>query len=63
MPITEFLEQNSRLYPEETALVEINPQELENRHLTWKEYSLIVSAPRSPGGNLTAKQTALPISC
>ena len=48
MPITEFLEQNSRLYAEETALVEINPQELENRHLTWKEYSLIEPSRNDP---------------
>ena len=45
MPITEILEQNARLYGNDTALVEINPQELENRHLTWKEYSLIEPSP------------------
>ena len=41
MPITELLERNAALYGEEVALVEINPQELENRHTTWREYSLI----------------------
>ena len=41
MPITEILEQNARCYPEDIALVEINPQELEDRHLTWREYSLM----------------------
>ncbi len=40
-PIPEILADNARLYPNETALVEINPQELEARHATWKEYSLI----------------------
>ena len=45
MPITEILEQNARLYGNSVALVEINPQELENRHLTWKEYSLIEPSP------------------
>ena len=45
MPITDILEQNARLYGNDTALVEINPQELENRHLTWKEYSLIEPSP------------------
>ena len=45
MPITEILEQNARLYGNKVALVEINPQELENRHLTWKEYSLIEPSP------------------
>ena len=44
-PIPEILADNARLYPNETALVEINPQELEARHTTWKEYSLIVSSP------------------
>ncbi len=41
MPITEILEQNARLYKDEVALVEINPQELEGRHTTWREFSLI----------------------
>ena len=45
MPITDILEQNARLYGNDVALVEINPQELENRHLTWKEYSLIEPSP------------------
>ena len=41
MPITDILEQNARLYGNETALVEINPQELEKQHTTWREFSLI----------------------
>lgn len=41
MPITDILENNAALYGDEIALVEINPQELENRHTTWREYSLI----------------------
>ncbi len=41
MPITEFLENNARLYGDDVALVEINPQELEKGHTTWREYSLI----------------------
>ena len=41
MPITEILENNARLYGSETALIEVNPQEMENRHITWREYSLI----------------------
>ena len=39
--ITEILERNARDFGEDVALVEINPQELENRHTTWREYSLI----------------------
>ncbi len=41
MPITEILERNASLYPNDVALVEINPQELEKHQTTWKEYSLI----------------------
>ena len=41
MPITEILEHNAELYGNDVALIEINPQELENRHTTWREYSLI----------------------
>ncbi len=40
MPITELLEKNARLYPDEVALVEINPEMPETRK-TWKEYELI----------------------
>ena len=41
MPVTEFLERNAKLYPEEVALVELNPDEKETRRMTWKEYDLI----------------------
>ena len=44
MPITEILEKNASLYGNDVALVEINPQELEKRHTTWREYSLIESS-------------------
>ncbi len=41
MPITEILKKNSDFYPNDTALVEINPK-LENQtKITWREYSLI----------------------
>ena len=43
--ITEVLERNAREWPGDIALVEINPQELESRHTTWREYSLIESSP------------------
>ena len=39
--ITEILARNAREWPEDVALVEINPQELEARHTTWREYALI----------------------
>ncbi|MBR4720339.1 MAG: acyl--CoA ligase [Clostridia bacterium] len=41
MPITEILKKNADFYPNDIALTEINPQLEEERHTTWKEYSLI----------------------
>ena len=41
MPITEILEQNAKLYGNETALVELNPEVREDRRVTWKEYALV----------------------
>ena len=41
MPITDLLERNSKLYGEEIALVEINPEIQEAQRVTWKEYELI----------------------
>ncbi|MGI6013329.1 MAG: class I adenylate-forming enzyme family protein [Oscillospiraceae bacterium] len=41
MPITEFLERNAKLYPDEISLIEINPEQ-ENRHtISWKEFNLV----------------------
>ncbi len=48
MPITELLERNARMYGNDIALVEVNPEITENRRVTWKEYNLIESAPESP---------------
>ena len=45
MPITEILERNARQWENDVALVEINPQELEKRHTTWREYALIEPSP------------------
>jgi acyl-CoA synthetase (AMP-forming)/AMP-acid ligase II len=39
--IIEILAENAKSFPRDTALVEINPQELENRHATWRERSLM----------------------
>ena len=41
MPITDLLEKNSKLYGNEVALVEINPELKEEQRVTWKEYELI----------------------
>ncbi|MCR4960827.1 MAG: acyl--CoA ligase [Lachnospiraceae bacterium] len=43
MPVTEFLERNARLYPNEVALVELNPEQKDTMRKTWKEYELIES--------------------
>ncbi|MCR5651856.1 MAG: acyl--CoA ligase [Lachnospiraceae bacterium] len=41
MPVTEYLERNAKLYADEVALVELNPEMADNRRITWKEYELI----------------------
>ncbi|MBR3300362.1 MAG: acyl--CoA ligase [Clostridia bacterium] len=41
MPITEILEKNASLYPDDVALVEINPRSDDKKKVTWREYSLI----------------------
>jgi len=43
MPITEFLEKNAKLYPNDTALVEINPAAQPDGTITWREFNLIES--------------------
>ncbi len=45
MPITELLERNAKLYGNDVALVEINPEITEVRRITWKEYELIEPNP------------------
>ena len=45
MQITEILTRNAKEWPNDVALVEINPQELEKRNTTWREYSLLESSP------------------
>ena len=41
MPIADLLERNSKLFGDEVALVEINPEIREEQRVTWKEYELI----------------------
>ena len=48
MPITDLLERNSKLYGEEIALVEINPEIQERQRVTWKEYELIQPSASAP---------------
>lgn len=48
MPVTDFLERNVKLYGEETALIELNPEKAENRRMTWKEYELVQPTSDQP---------------
>ena len=48
MPITDLLERNSKLYGDEVALVEINPEVQEPLRVTWKEYDLIQPTSSKP---------------
>ena len=48
MPVTEYLERNAREYPDEVALVELNPDEKDTRRTTWKEFGLIEPTTYSP---------------
>ena len=48
MPVTEYLEKNAREYPDEVALVELNPEEADSRRYSWKEYNLIESTRFAP---------------
>lgn len=41
MPITDLLTRNAKEYPNETALVEINPELSEPSRITWNEYELV----------------------
>lgn len=41
MPITDFLERNAQQYPNDTALVELNPTIKMQKLTTWKEYDLV----------------------
>lgn len=45
MPITEILEQNSKLYGDEVCLVEINPARKGKRQVSWREFELIEPEP------------------
>ncbi len=48
MPIPDLLRRNAAAYPNEVALVEINPQIQEPRLVTWREYNLIESTETEP---------------
>ena len=48
MPITDLLERNSKLYGNEIALVEMNPEIQEEPRVTWREYELIQPTVAAP---------------
>ncbi len=54
MVITDFLEKNARIKPDEVALVEINPALQPDHTVTWREYNLIES---SSGGKFRREIT------
>ena len=41
MTIVDLLDRNARLYPDEEALVEINPEHHPSKTVSWREYNLI----------------------
>lgn len=45
MVITELLEKNAKIHPNEVALVEINGDNMPDVHMTWREFSLIEANP------------------
>ena len=47
MPITDFLERNAKIYPNDVALVEVNPEKQPEKSVTWREYNLIETASES----------------
>ncbi|MCF0115779.1 MAG: acyl--CoA ligase [Erysipelotrichaceae bacterium] len=48
MPVMDLLERNARKYPDEVALVELNPGQADTRRMSWKEYDLIQSNRFTP---------------
>ena len=44
MPITDFLERNAKIYPNDVAIVEVNPEKRPAENITWREFNLIDTA-------------------
>ena len=47
MTIVDLLEINSSRWGNDVALVEVNPEQKEPRHSTWRDYDLVASSVRS----------------
>ena len=48
MTIVHLLEKNAREFPNDVALVEINPEQPETRRITWIEFELVEPGARRP---------------
>ncbi len=48
MPVFEYLERNAEAYPDDTALVEINPNYEPTSRITWRDYALMEPQPGEP---------------
>ena len=46
--IVDMLRANAAARPCETALVEVNPERHENRHITWRDYDLVETTDEQP---------------
>ena len=47
MTIVHLLERNARQWPDDSALIEINPDQPETRRVTWHEFELVEPSARS----------------
>ena len=57
MPITDLLTRNAKEYPNETALVEINPELSEPSRITWNEYELVQPTSTVPYRTAVLRRT------
>lgn len=48
MTIVHLLERNAKEFPQDTSLIEINPDQPETRRLTWNEFELVEPTARVP---------------
>ena len=48
MTIVDLLERNAREWPNDVALVEINPDQPETRRITWHEFELVEPSAKQP---------------
>jgi len=48
MTIVHLLERNAREWPDDSALIEINPDQPETRRVTWHDFELVEPSARAP---------------